>query len=108
MPGALQFYANDFEVLPLPGFIFLKGEDQDNAAEQAGEANELMAIDGEGAVHKEDLSQDQQERGAEDYVAADRGFGSAFKKTENRDKGEKEADEGCHRILFFQIGRAHV
>jgi hypothetical protein len=98
---ALQFYANDFEVSPLPGFILLKGENQNNAAEQAGEADELVVIDGQGAVHKEDLAEDQQERGTNDHVAADRGFGSAFKETENGDKGKEEADEGCHRILFF-------
>ncbi len=41
--------------MDLPCFIFLKGQDQNNPADQTGQTDELLALDVEGAVHEQHL-----------------------------------------------------
>jgi hypothetical protein len=45
---------------PLPGLVLLKSQDEDNAAEQSGKGDKLLAFNRQNAIHEKNLSDDQE------------------------------------------------
>jgi hypothetical protein len=88
--------------------MFLKGKDQDDAAQQTRKAKELAAVHFKHAVHKKDLSKDQDDaKGDQDDLFND-GFGLAFDEAENGDKEEEYPRKGYHSDWFFHGFRSGV
>jgi hypothetical protein len=85
----------------LPGIAFLEGKDQNDPAEEAGEADEFLCFDRDMPVHKQDLPEYQADREGDDHDTAHSAFGGAFEESENGDQRKEQADEGCHRRIVF-------
>jgi hypothetical protein len=93
---------------PLPGIAFLESKDEYDPAEQTGEADELLAFDGDPAVHEQQLSDDKEERERDDHDATESPFGRTFEEAENGYQGKKETDKRCHRLDVFMDKNDHL
>jgi hypothetical protein len=84
----------------LPGLILLKGQDQNNTPEDAGQADEFLTAHFQHAVHKEYLRQDKAEGESDENDLPDRFFGFPFKDAEDGDHGKENADKRSHSKCF--------
>ncbi len=69
--------------------MLLKGEYQDDAADQSRKGNEYITAHLQDTVDEEYLSQDQDNAKSNQDDLFERCFGLAFNEAENRDKGEE-------------------
>ena len=82
----------------LPRLIFLESQDQNDTADQAGDADKFLALYRQFTAHEEYLGQDQQKGKNDNDNLANKFFRLAFQQAEDRDEGEENSHKRCHKI----------
>ena len=87
-----------YENYLLPRLVLLESQDQNDTTDQAGNADEFLALYRQFTAHEEYLGQDQQKGKDDDDNLADKFFRFAFQQAEDGNEGEEKSHKRCHRI----------